>query len=203
MLKGLYGITDTKLTPYDKVLYLVELALKGGMKILQLRDKDSKTEELVDIAKKLKELCHRYNAYFIIDDRLELAKLCDADGLHIGEDDVSLKEAKKALGEKIIGVSCYGFINRAIEAQNLGASYVAFGSFFPSPTKPSSKLVSMDILREAKKRLTIPICAIGGIDEKNCKSLIDSGSDMIAVISNLWNSNDVYKKAVEFSKFFN
>ncbi len=202
MLRGLYGLTDTKLTPYNTVLAQAKEALKGGMRILQLRDKEKSIDELLDIAIALKELCREHGAIFIIDDSLELALRCGADGLHIGKDDIGLVEARRALGDKIIGVSCYGDIDRAQELERLGASYVAFGSFFRSPTKPNSQVVSADILKTAKERLQIPVCAIGGITLENCKPLIEAGVNMVAVISDLWGSLDICEKSKAYSRLF-
>lgn len=204
MLKGLYAITDARLTPYEggKIFQMVERALKGGAKILQLRDKETPDEALLPIALELKRLCREYGALFIVNDRLELAKMAKADGLHIGKEDVALELAKKEFSKGVIGVSCYGDISRAKKAEALGASYVAFGSFYPSPTKPSSPIIPKELLREAKRILQIPICAIGGITLERAKELIALGADMIAVISDLWKAQDIEAKARAYSKLF-
>lgn len=204
MLKGLYAITDERLTPYEgeKIFELVEGALKGGAKILQLRDKETPDEALLPIALELKRLCREYGALFIVNDRLVLAKMAKADGLHIGKEDVALELAKKEFSQGIIGVSCYGDISRAKKAEALGASYVAFGSFYPSPTKPSSPVIPKELLKEAKRVLQIPICAIGGITLERAKELIALGADMIAVISDLWRAQDIEAKARAYSKLF-
>lgn len=203
-LRGLYAITDELLTPYQNglIFKLVEEALKGGAKVIQLRDKHSSLQELLPIAKKLKELCHTYNALLIINDRIDLAIKVEADGLHIGIEDASLREARRKLPNKIIGVSCYGDLERALLAQSEAANYVAFGSFFTSPTKPTAKTISKEVLIEAKKIIKIPICAIGGITLSNAKELAFLGVDMLAVISGLWNSRDIYATAKAFSSLF-
>ncbi len=203
-LQGLYVITDEKLTPYrdGKIFKLVEKALKGGAKIVQLRDKHSSLKELIPIAKELKILCQNYGALFIINDKVELVLEVDADGIHIGEEDEPLEKVRETLPGKVIGVSCYGDIEKAIRAEKQEASYVAFGSFFPSPTKPSSKVISKKILIEAKKVLKIPVCSIGGINLGNASELIKLGADMIAVISGIWASSDIEKTAREFSRLF-
>jgi len=202
MLKGLYVITDEKLTPYDKILYMVEKALIGGVKIVQLRDKNNKDEDIQDYAEQLKNLCKKYNAIFIINDRIELAKEVDADGVHVGEEYDDIKDLRKYLPDKIIGVSCYGSIERAKKMEEDEADYVAFGSFFPSPTKPKPDLVPKEIIKEAKKTLKIPICAIGGITVENAKELINLGADMIAVVSDIWKQEDIAKRALEYKKLF-
>ena len=152
-LSGLYVITDEKLTPYenDQILKKVEKALKGGAKIVQLRDKTKTDENLISYATALKKLSHKYGAIFIINDRVELALKVDEDGVHLGKEDLSITFARKILKDKIIGISCYGDLKRAKEMEALSANYVAFGSFFPSPTKPSAEIVDKRIILEAKK----------------------------------------------------
>lgn len=204
-LKGLYGITDEKLTPYrdNLILEKVEKALRGGAQIIQLRDKTHPDDFLISYGRLLKELCKSYGGIFIINDRVELAKKLDADGVHLGEEDLSLEEARKVLGKsKIIGVSCYGDLERAKLMEKKSADYVAFGSFFASPTKPNSKIIDFKILLEAKKILKIPICAIGGITVERAKKLVELGADLIAVVSDLWLAEDIEKRAKEYKKIF-
>lgn len=202
MLRGLYVISDEKLTPYQNIENYMELALKGGAKIVQFRDKTSNEQRLIEISTKIQKLCKKYSAYFIINDNLELVKEIDADGIHIGKDDLEFAKVKSELKDKIIGVSCYGDIMRAIEMEARGATYVAFGSFFASNIKPNAKVISKSILLEAKKQLNIPICAIGGIEIANAKALIDNGADMLAVISDIWKSENIEAKAKEYKRLF-
>ncbi len=200
-MNGLYAISDEILTPYTTILDSLKKALDGGVKIFQLRDKNSVDIEIEKISIDILNLCHKYGAIFIIDDRVELVKKINADGLHIGKDDISLQEARNILGmDKIIGVSCYGDIEYAKKMESLGANYVAFGSFFSSKTKQKSSLVDKSILVEAKKMLNIPICAIGGITSINARELIENGANMVAVISDLWNSHDIKAKAKEYDE---
>jgi len=202
-LKGLYAITDERLTPNDSICAQVKECLLGGASIIQLRNKTAPDSELFDIALELKRLCREYGAFFIINDRVRLAREVGADGVHIGKDDTDYKKAREILGQKaIIGVSCYNEIERALEAFKLGADYVAFGSFFPSPTKPEAVKAPMDLLKKAKKELDIPICVIGGITASNVKKLIAYGADMAAVITDLWTAPDIKAKAQEFCKCF-
>lgn len=197
-LKGLYAITDEKMTPYEIVDRYVAAAIEGGARIVQLRDKSSSDELLYPVAKKIKKVCKAKGALFLIDDRVVLAKAVNCDGVHIGGEDTPIEIAREILGKKkIIGVSCYGDIKRAEEMALKGADYLAFGSFFYSKTKPHSAVVPKEVLREAKK-LSLPICAIGGIDASNGASLIEEGADMLSVISYLW-SGDVTKNAAELS----
>jgi len=200
-IRGLYALSDELLTPYENIEDFLRPAFLGGVKIFQLRDKNNTDDYLLPIALKIQTLCKTYGVLFVIDDRIELALKIKADGLHIGEHDISLVEARSRF-EGIIGLSCYGDVARALKAEQEGADYVAFGSFYPSPTKPNSKIVPLSTLNEAKKRLTIPLCAIGGIREENMAELIGAGADSIALISELWSASDIEKKARALSSYF-
>lgn len=202
-LRGLYVVTDEKQTPYDKMLDMVEKALKGGASIVQLRDKNNSDEFLIPYCKELKNLCHKYNAIFIVNDRVDLALKVDADGVHVGEEDPDVVEVREKTKGKIMGVSCYGSVERALQMQDLGVDYVAFGSFYPSPTKPKSRIVSKSVISEAKKVLKIPICVIGGLTVENSKELIDLGADLVAVISDIWTAPDIEERCKQYVKLFN
>jgi len=188
-LQGLYAITDEVLTPDDTVLEQVETALKAGANIVQYRNKSAQDDQIESICRDLLKLCHEYEVLFIIDDRPHLAQKIEADGLHIGKDDSSLHEARKIFPQGIIGVSCYGSIRKAKEAEQEGADYVAFGSFFPSPTKPKSGVISLNVLQKAKEALTIPVCAIGGINRGNIHEVAPYGPDMISVVNDIFNGD--------------
>ena len=198
-LKGLYLITDSELTPNNIILNQVEEALKGGARIIQLRDKEKTDNELENIALLLKNKIKKYNSIFIINDRVELVRKIDADGVHIGNEDCDFKKAKEILRDKIIGVSCYGDINKALMAEKEGASYVAFGAVFPSKIKKNAQVIGVDILKEAREKITIPICAIGGINSENIAK-ISSSIDMKAVISGVW--GDKVREKSEFLSSF-
>jgi len=202
MLAGLYAITDASQGNDRAIISQVTQALEGGAGIVQLRDKQRSSSELVELGLQLKSLCRHHDALFIIDDRLELALALDADGLHIGKDDIDFEEARAALPGKILGVSCYGSISRAERFEALGADYAAFGSFFPSPTKPGSGIVPESVITRAKERLKIPVCAIGGITTGNADSLVERGADMLAVVSALWQSDNIRRAAAAFSDYF-
>lgn len=192
LLLGLYVLTDATLTPEETMLEQIERVLKSGVKVIQYRDKDATDEEAEKQCLRLQALCDYYEAVFIIDDRLELAHRINADGLHVGEDDVSYEEARALLGaDKIIGVSCYGNIERAQKYATLGADYVAFGSFFPSPTKPHAKVVEPEVLKVAKEKLSVPICAIGGISEENIHLLSRYDIAMYSLISAVYKDDAI------------
>ena len=183
LLNGLYVITDEYLTPDETVHDYVKEALKAGASIVQYRNKTKSDEEVEEVCRTLQELCSEHNVPFIIDDRPHLAAKIHADGIHIGKDDMPIQEARKIFPKGIIGVSCYGSIRKAKEAQDEGADYVAFGSFFPSPTKPHSGVISLNVLHKAKESVEIPVCAIGGISQTNIGEIAATRTDMISVVS--------------------
>lgn len=182
-LQGIYAISDEILTPYEILPQCLESALKAGVKIFQLRDKSHSDEWLYPIAKELLGLCERYNALFVLNDRLNLALKLQAPALHIGRDDGEFSRVRERFSG-ILGASSYGDLQRAKILESLGADYVAFGAFFPSPTKPNATAAPLELLLQAKQTLKIPICAIGGISTQNIHLL--KNADMCAVISSLW-----------------
>jgi len=194
-LKGLYVITDDNLTPNESIYTQVDDTLKGGASIVQLRDKKSSDEEIKIKAIKLQELCKKYDALFVLNDKIDLAIKLQCDGLHIGKSDHDRFETIRSNFDGIIGVSCYGDISLAKKFENLGADYVAFGSFFTSPTKPDSNIVPLEILSQAKKELNIPVCAIGGITINNLEKVIIQNPDMVSVISDIWNSENIQNQS--------
>lgn len=188
----LYAISDYHLTPYDRIEAMLKEAIYGGIKMFQLRDKFSRDEDILDICANLSEICTQNKVDFIINDRanlaLELQKREIPCGLHLGieDEDIPFTKLRKDFKGKI-GVSCYGDINRAIVYQSQGADYVAFGSIFKSATKKTSAVVGCEILREARKRLKIPICAIGGINAQNISQIRDA--DIVAMVGAVWNGD--------------
>jgi thiamine-phosphate pyrophosphorylase len=202
-LHGLYAITDSKLLSEDRFRESIESSLKGGTRIIQYRDKSSDTKKRRHQAEVIRSLCDEYQALFIINDDIDLARNIDADGVHLGRDDKSLREARHILGdEAIIGISCYNDIELAIKAEQNSADYVAFGSMFASPTKPGAPAASPDIITRAKQKLKIPVCAIGGITEQNISLLTADNVDMAAVISCLFASSNIEETACNLSRQF-
>ena len=188
-LNGLYAITDEILTPDKDVFKSAQEALKAGVQILQYRNKSAHDTDVKEICIALQELCREHRALFIIDDRPYLAAEIGADGLHIGKDDMPLSEAREIFARGIIGVSCYGSVKKALQAQEQGADYVAFGSFYPSPTKPHSGIVNKNVVTKAKELLEIPVCVIGGINQSNIGEMAALGADMISVVSAVFDGN--------------
>lgn len=202
-LQGLYAITDDKLIAPDQFSTTIKKILQGGASIIQYRDKSNNKNLRVTQANELRLLCNQYNALFIINDDITLAKKVGADGVHLGKNDNSVSYARNELGKKaIIGVSCYNRLELAQQAENEGADYVAFGAFFPSTIKPEACVANIELLIQAKQQLSIPVCAIGGITIDNVTSLIDAGADMTAVISGLLTQSDIASSAQEFSNLF-
>lgn len=197
MLKGLYVITDKKLIPRDAFVTTVEKAIRGGANVVQLREKDTPGDEVLKLGEALLKLTRKYGVPLIINDSIELAQEIGADGVHLGEDDPEVAHARQVLGsDKIIGVSCYGKIERGLNAEREGADYVAFGTPFFTPTKPERTPTSFDVLREAVSRIkSIPIFAIGGITPENADSVLETGVDGIAVITSVFGSDDPEKAA--------
>ncbi|AQQ58962.1 thiamine-phosphate pyrophosphorylase [Helicobacter bilis] len=184
-LQGLYGISDTKLTPTKTLIAQLQKAIQGGLKIFQYRDKDSKDSEIIGLVGELQALCNENNVLFVLNDRYELAIKLGVSGLHLGKDEVSQLLDIRESFKGIIGVSCYDSIELAQRYESAKVDYVAFGSLFPSPTKRDAKPCPLSVIVEAKHKLKIPICGIGGICVDNVSLLKEC--DMIAVISSLWN----------------
>jgi len=199
---GLYAVTpDIDDTP--ELLAKVEAALAGGARLLQYRNKTAGPALRLVQGRALLALCWEYQVPLIINDHLDLALALDAHGLHVGIDDDSPAEARRRLGpDKILGVSCYGRIENALAATDAGATYVAFGGFFPSKVKPGAARTPIGLLREAKRQLKLPVVAIGGITPENAPQLIEAGADSVAVISALFGASDVKLAAHRFGHLF-
>ena len=202
--QGLYGVTDSQLQPDDRILLeTVEQALKGGMKVLQYRDKSLDLKKRFRQAAALKVLCHKYQAMLLINDDVDLALEVEADGVHLGQQDEAMAEARERLGDyAIIGISCEGSLELAKKAVEQGADYVAFGRFFPSRTKPDAKTAELSILPEAKTLIDRPIVAIGGITVDNAPEIIKGGADMVAIVHNLFSAQNIQDRAREFNALY-
>lgn len=198
-LNGLYVITDDTLTPSDKIFQYVEQALQGGAKIVQLRDKINDTSMVENMSIGLQELCHKYDALFVLNDKIEIAIKLGLDGLHIGKEDYDNMQNVRRNFKGILGVSCYNDLNMAKDMQAIGVDYVAFGACFNSPTKPNAPTMDLGIIKKAKDELNIPICAIGGINRDNIKTLLAYKPDMVAIISDIWNSDNIANKSHFFT----
>ena len=199
---GIYLISDSKNLAIDDLLDKTEKILDVGISLFQFRDKNSKYEIKKSTALKLQTLCKKYNTLFIINDDVVLAKEISADGVHLGRDDMDIDIARKILGDKIIGFSCYNNLEDAITAEIMGADYIALGSFFNSPTKPEARKIAIDLLPIAKSKLNIPVVAIGGITPENGKQLVDNKVDFLAIISGIYASTDIINSVKAYKNLF-
>lgn len=197
--RGLYAITDG---PRPDLLAAVEAALRGGARVVQYRDKTADGARRLVETRALVELCHRYDAPLIVNDDVQLAVQASADGVHLGEDDADPALARALLGARAtIGASCYDSLQRARDLAAAGADYLAFGAFFPSPSKLTSRRATPDLLRRAVA-LGKPLVAIGGITADNALPLRLAGADFLAVISAVFGATDVEGAARGFAPYF-
>lgn len=201
-INGLYAITPDE-PDTATLLRKVRLALSGGARMLQYRNKLADAPLRLEQVTALRALTREFGAVFIVNDDAGLARQVDADGVHLGGEDGSVAEARALLGAaKVIGVSCYNRAPLAFEAARQGADYVAFGAFFPSGVKPQAVAATPELLREARRDLNVPIVAIGGITVQNGAQLVEAGADALAVISALWSAPDIEQAAKDFSNLF-
>ncbi|CAG0940042.1 thiamine-phosphate pyrophosphorylase [Gallionellaceae bacterium] len=201
-IKGVYAITPDCADTAD-LLCRSRLALAGGARVLQYRNKSANAVLRLIQATALRQLTREFAVPLIVNDDVNLAAQVDADGVHLGATDGTLNAAHAVLGKrKIIGISCYNRLALAREAADAGADYVAFGAFFPSSTKPAAMRADVELLQQARSELTVPLVAIGGITAQNGATLVRAGADALAVISGLFDTADIAASAQEFSGLF-
>jgi thiamine-phosphate pyrophosphorylase len=201
-LRGLYAVT-----PADNLLprlsALVGLALEGGARLVQYRNKEAPMPLKRSQAAELLRICHAHDARLIVNDDVWLAIEIGADGVHLGRDDADPVMARQALGPKrLLGVSCYDDVERAVAAEAAGADYVAIGSLFASATKPNATRAPLELITEIKRRVKVPVAAIGGIKLENAPAVLAAGADMVAVVSDLFDAMDIKGRAASFQKLF-
>lgn len=195
-IRGAYLIADRQHLSAEELEPTVRAALDGGLRLVQYRDKSGDRDRRLAEARALAELCHRYEAYLLVNDDPELARDAGADGVHLGRNDPDVAETRKILGEEaLVGVSCYNELERAAAAEDQGADYVAFGAFYPSPTKPEAVRAPRSLLQRARARIRIPIVAVGGITPENAGPLALAGADAAAVSSGLLDREDLTEAA--------
>ena len=190
-LRGLYAIIDTQALKGRSHIEAATQAIRGGARVVQLRDKLLSKKELLPIAKELRKLCVEHTVLFIMNDYLDLALASDADGLHLGQDDLPIKVARKLLPMgKILGCSTKT-VDQAVAAQSEGADYIAVGSIYPTSSKETAKVVGLDRLREIRQQITLPLVAIGGINKDNVSGVVTAGADSVAIISAILQAEDI------------
>lgn len=197
--QGLYALTPDGC---PSLLESVEKAIAGGACMIQYRDKTASIAERKERAEVLLALCRSRHTPLIINDDLELALALDADGVHLGADDPSISEARDRFPDGLIGASCYNDFARAQTAVRSGASYVAFGSFYASPTRPEAVTAQPDLLMRACRELPVPVCAIGGIRADNATPVIQAGADLLAVCSGVFAQPDIAAAACSIATKF-
>ncbi|MFH1282994.1 MAG: thiamine phosphate synthase [bacterium] len=188
--------------PSDKAEYIqmAEESAKGGADVFQLRVKNLPDKEFLAQAKKVKAICARYNVLFIINDRVDITLACQADGVHLGQDDMPLQTAREILGkDKIIGCSTHS-LEQALKAEEEGADYIGVGPIFSTPTKPDYKEVGVELIEKVSKKINIPFVAIGGINLDNLESCLNAGARAVAVVRAVSGSNDIKKNAELFKE---
>ncbi|AKB28207.1 Thiamin-phosphate pyrophosphorylase [Methanosarcina siciliae C2J] len=192
-----YLVTDSGLSKKG-TLSDVREAVDAGCKIVQYREKNKSTKEMVDEASEIKRIC-RDRAIFLVNDRIDVALAVDADGVHIGQDDMPIEIAKKLLGpEKIIGLTVHN-VEEAVKAEESGADYIGLGSIFDTSTKKDAgKGIGPASIREVKNAIKIPVVAIGGINKENCIPVVENGADSLVAISAVVCSDDVKRETREF-----
>jgi len=197
--KGICFITDRKYS--DLPLYdMINLVLRAGVKCIQYREKDLPRREIYGNAVKCRELTRLFDATLIINDHADIALAVDADGVHLGQDDLPLKEARKIMGDKIVGISTHN-LDQAKEAERGGADYIGFGPVFHTTTKDAGTPKGADNIRAVKEHVSIPVVAIGGISLDNISTVIDAGADAIALATAIC-KGDIVANTENFVRFF-
>lgn len=193
----LYAVTDRTWLKGRSLANAVEEALKAGVTFLQLREKNLDFSSFLELARDIKKIADKYRVPYVINDNVDIAIACGADGVHVGQEDMDAKEVRKTIGpDKILGVSAQT-VEQAVNAENNGADYIGVGSVFPTSTKPDAETVSFETLRNICKAVSIPVVAIGGINKDNAIKLAGTGIDGIAVVSAIFTRDDITKAVRE------
>ncbi len=201
-MRGLYLVTPNW-DETDRLLEVTEQALQEGVALLQYRHKHADAALRREQAGALLLLARKYGVPFIVNDFIDLCEQLDADGVHVGGTDISVAEARARLGkQKLVGASCYGDLQLAHKAQQEGASYMAFGGFYPSLVKQYPVTTDPDIVLQAKREIALPCVVIGGMTPGNAAPLAARGADLVAAISSVYLADDVTISVREFNKLF-
>lgn len=199
---SLYLVTD-KSDDVDKFLNTIEEAIKGGVTVVQIREKTADTLDFYNLALKVKEITTKYNVPLIINDRVDIALAIDADGVHVGQSDMPCDVTRRLIGkDKILGVSA-ATVDEAKKAEKDGADYIGTGAVFPTATKDDAPSVTKEELKEVVDSIEIPVVAIGGINLKNAHELVDTGIAGLSVVSAIMSADNPKKASEELLKIFN
>ncbi len=202
-VNGLYAIIDNSLKPSISNIEIARKVLDGGARIFQLRGKGLSSRKLLEEARDIRELTRKSGALFIVNDRADIALLSNADGVHLGQDDLTIAEARKILGkDKVIGISTHN-LEQAMKAASEGANYIGFGPVFGTTTKADAEEAKgLEALREVRKSVNIPVVAIGGIILENVVDVLSAGADAVAVISAIVKADDIEGATKRFLEVF-
>ena len=199
---SLYLVTD-KSENEEKFLKTIEEAIKGGVSVVQIREKTKDTLDFYNLACKVKEITSKYNVPLIINDRLDIALAIDADGVHVGQSDMPCDICRRLIGDsKILGVSA-ATVDEAVKAENDGADYIGSGAVFPTSTKKDASYISKKELTEIVESVNIPVVAIGGITLENAHELLDSGISGLSVVSAIMSSDNPKESSKKLLNIFN
>ena len=182
-VNGLYVIVDAQVAQGRDLIELTQSALRGGAQVIQFRDKVHDKGDVLPFARRIRELCDQHNALLIVNDHADLAVACDAHGLHLGQHDLPIEEARAILRpHQIIGKS-NALLGEALESERQGADYLAVGAIFPTDTKEKTRPAGLETLEQVKARVSVPVVAIGGINKDNVIQVMQAGADASCVIS--------------------
>lgn len=201
MLKNckLYVIVDRGATGNRDILGVAEEALRGGADIIQLRDKTSSDAEILQCAKAIRAVTKKYKCPFIINDRVDIARAVNADGVHLGQSDIPIGEARRIIGKKIVGISTHN-LPEAKEAGKSGADYIGIGPIFKTPTKEKMRPIGTSVLNRVRKTVDIPFFAVGGISISRVRAVKKSGASRIAVVSAAAKARDVRHAVMQLKR---
>ncbi|MCR5027412.1 MAG: thiamine phosphate synthase [Methanobrevibacter sp.] len=199
---SLYLVTD-KSDDEEKFLKTIEEGIKGGVSVVQIREKTAETLDFYNLALKVKKITEKYNVPLIINDRVDIALAIDAEGVHVGQSDMPCDVTRKLIGDdKILGISA-STVDEAQKAEKDGADYIGTGAVFPTATKDDAPSVTIDELKEVVKSINIPVVAIGGINLDNAHQLVDTGIAGLSVVSAIMSSDNPKKSSEKLLKIFN
>ena len=199
---GLYVIIDPSFINSKDPVNIAQQVLDGGANIIQLRNKTDNIRETVDWAIKISELCNSYNAFFIVNDRVDIAIISNSDGVHLGQGDIYPDHVKNITDKDLIIGSSNATIKEIEESNKNSSDYIAVGSIYSTDTKSNTRPASLNLLVEAKKISKKPIVAIGGINENNIEEVLETGVDSVCMVTAITLSKDPQKATERFTKFF-
>lgn len=190
-LSGLYVIIDPAIASGRDEVEIALQAIEGGARMIQLRDKTRPEAEQLPIAKRLADACRQHDVPFFVNDYIELALQSGADGVHVGQTDITVASVRKRVGSDLLIGTSTNDVREARQAQDDGADYISVGRLFPTGSKSDTRPATLDTLRAVKAAVSVPVCAIGGINESNIDSVIEAGADIVSVIAAVVAAPDV------------